>query len=83
MLEVTGEERWARALLRLLERKPLQYRQTNKTGGSHRRMESDAGYPMLFFSFHDGVTVGGTMVKKVLLDQVGLDEATARAILKG
>jgi hypothetical protein len=73
----------AQALLRVLQRAPLSYRQTNKSGTSHRKMESDSGYPTLFFSFHDSVEVGGTMIKNILLDQVGLDEKSARDILKG
>ena len=74
----------AKTLLRLLKRAPLSYKEVpGGTRGSHRKLVSDAGYPPLRFSFHDSVEVGGTMIKKILLDQVGVDEATAMAILKG
>jgi len=72
----------AKAFLRLLKRQPLAYRESQGRGGSHRRLVSDNGHPPLLFSFHDGTEIGGTMIRKVLVEQVGLDEATALGILQ-
>jgi predicted RNA binding protein YcfA (HicA-like mRNA interferase family) len=72
----------APAFLRLLKRDPLGYKETARSG-SHRKLESPNGYPDLRFSFHDKTEVGGTMIKEVLVGQVGLDESEALAILRG
>lgn len=66
-------------LLKVLQAKPLEYRIVRQSG-SHRRMEAE-GRPPLTFSFHDGVTIPGGMVKKILVTQVGLDEDEARGLL--
>jgi hypothetical protein len=37
--------------------------------------------PTLTFAFHEGDTIPGGMVRKILVDQVGLDEEEARRLL--
>ena len=61
----------ARQLLAVLTRPPLRYQVVRQTG-SHRRLKSVAGYPPLTFAWHDGVTIAPGMVRKVLIQQVGL-----------
>jgi len=63
----------ASRLLRVLEREPLAYRIVRQRG-SHRLLESTNGYPDLRFSFHDRVEFGPTIVRKVLVKDVGLTE---------
>lgn len=70
----------ANELLRALCREPLAYRITH-SGGSHRRLTSDAGYPPLVFAFHDRQTIAPGLVRKVLCKDVGLDPETALGIL--
>ncbi len=67
-------------LLRVLLREPLGY-EVVRQNGSHRKLKSRNGYPTLGFSFHDGVTVPGGAVKKVLVKDVGLDEDKARELV--
>jgi predicted RNA binding protein YcfA (HicA-like mRNA interferase family) len=67
-------------LLRVLLREPLGY-EIVRQKGSHRRLESSNGYPVLGFSFHNGVTVPGGAVKKILVKDVGLDEDEAKALI--
>ena len=67
-------------LLRVLLREPLDY-EIARQNGSHRKLESSNGYPTLGFSFHDGVTVPGGAVKKILVKDVGLVEDEARALI--
>lgn len=69
-------------LLAVLGRKPLSY-EVVRQKGSHRRMESGNGYPPLGFAWHDGVTIGGRAVKKVLVDDVGLSEEEALQAIQG
>lgn len=74
----------AKALLRVLQREPLAYKAEKKgAGSSHRKLVSRNGFPVLFFSFHDNQNIGGTMVRKILVNQVGLDDETALEILGG
>jgi predicted RNA binding protein YcfA (HicA-like mRNA interferase family) len=61
----------ARQLLAVLARPPLRYRVVRQDG-SHRRLRSAAGYPPLTFAWHDGATVAPGVVRKVLVQQVGL-----------
>jgi len=70
----------ARALLALLQREPLAYRVV-RCAGSHRVLRSAHGYPQLVLSFHERVSVGGTMVRKILVRDVGLAEAEALALV--
>ncbi|MBA3423873.1 MAG: type II toxin-antitoxin system HicA family toxin [Rubrobacteraceae bacterium] len=70
----------AQKFLRVLLREPLNYEVTRQNG-SHRKLESRNGYPDLLFSFHDGVTIPGGAVKKILVKDVGLDEDSARKLV--
>lgn len=69
----------AKRLRALLERKPLRYRVARQSG-SHRRMESP-DYPPLTFSFHDKATIPAGLVRKILVQDVGLAEDEARKLL--
>lgn len=66
-------------LLSILTAKPLGYRVVRQRG-SHRRLEAE-GLPSLTFAFHDGATIPGGMVRKILVDQVGLSEDEARRLV--
>jgi predicted RNA binding protein YcfA (HicA-like mRNA interferase family) len=70
----------ASRLLAILQREPLAY-SVIRQSGSHRRLESRAGYPPITFSFHARVTVGPRAVRSVLCAQVGMAEADALALL--
>jgi predicted RNA binding protein YcfA (HicA-like mRNA interferase family) len=70
----------ARRLRTLLERE-LGYRTVRSTG-SHRTMQA-SGRPPLTFAFHEGDTVGGHLVRNVLVKQVGLTEDEAREVIRG
>lgn len=70
----------ASKLLAVLTRKPLLYR-VERQNGSHRTLVSDAGYPRLLFSFHDGVEVPRGVVRKILTGDVGLTEQDALDLL--
>lgn len=70
-----------RDLEAVLLRKPLSYR-IKRQKGSHRVMESEAGYPKILFTVHDGATVGPKYVERVLCKQVGLSEEDALAVLR-
>jgi predicted RNA binding protein YcfA (HicA-like mRNA interferase family) len=70
----------ARRLLAVLQRAPLEYEVVSQRG-SHRVLESRAGYPRLRFSFHDRVELGPTIVRKILVGDVGLSEEEALALL--
>jgi predicted RNA binding protein YcfA (HicA-like mRNA interferase family) len=69
----------ARQLLRVLTREPLGYRVVRQSG-SHRRLEA-TGRPPITFSFHDRQTIRPATVKRILCDQVGLDEQEALKLL--
>jgi predicted RNA binding protein YcfA (HicA-like mRNA interferase family) len=69
----------ARRLRAVLERKPLSYRVVRQSG-SHKRMKSRS-YPPFTFSVHDGSTVSPVLVRKVLIEDVGLAEAEAMRLL--
>lgn len=69
----------AKRLLAVLEREPLNYR-VSRQSGSHRRMEA-LGRPPLTFAFHDRATVPSGLVRKVLVNDVGLAEDEARKLL--
>ncbi len=67
-----------RDLFAVLAREPLCYVVVRQKG-SHRRMESDRGYPPLTFAFHAGDSIPPGLVRKVLVKDVELsvDEAVA------
>jgi predicted RNA binding protein YcfA (HicA-like mRNA interferase family) len=69
----------ARALLGVLCREPLGYRVVRQSG-SHRRLEAP-GYPPLTLAFHDRATIAPGLVRKILVDDVGLTENAARRLL--
>jgi predicted RNA binding protein YcfA (HicA-like mRNA interferase family) len=71
----------ARQLLAVLTRPPLRYRVVRQVG-SHRRLESVAGYPPLTFAWHDGATIPPGLVRKVLVRQVGLSLQEALRCLR-
>ena len=70
-------------MLALLRRKPLSYRQKpgKKRKGSHRHLVSDAGYPDIAFWCHKGTTLPGSVVREILVHQVGLSEKEARNLI--
>ncbi len=71
----------SRELVAVLRRPPLAYR-TVRQRGSHRRLESTNGYPPLTFAWHDRVTIPRGLVRKVLVQDVGLSINEAREVLK-
>jgi predicted RNA binding protein YcfA (HicA-like mRNA interferase family) len=71
----------ARQLLAVLTRPPLRYRVVRQTG-SHRRLKSAIGYPPLTFAWHDGATIPPGMVRKVLIQKVGLSVEEALQCLR-
>jgi predicted RNA binding protein YcfA (HicA-like mRNA interferase family) len=70
----------ANMLLRILMREPLAYRIVRQKG-SHRRLVSANGYRTFTFAYHSR-TVRGFRVREVLVDEVGLTEDEALAILR-
>lgn len=70
----------ARRLRTLLERE-LGYRVVRSPGGSHRRLESP-GRPPILFAFHDGDEVGGALVRRILVRQVGLTLDEAKQVVR-
>jgi predicted RNA binding protein YcfA (HicA-like mRNA interferase family) len=69
----------SRQLLRVLTSKPLGYRVVRQSG-SHRRLEAP-DRPPITFSFHDRQTIRPATVRRILCDQVGLDEEEALRLL--
>lgn len=73
----------AKKFLAILKRKPLFY--SEKTGkkrkGSHRHLVSSAGYPDIGFWAHDKDTLKGSVIKDILVNQVGLAESEARKLV--
>lgn len=70
-----------REFLAALMRKPLEYKIVRQSG-SHRTLKAD-GRPDLLFAFHDSATIPSGLVRRILVDQVGLDEQEAHRILRG
>jgi predicted RNA binding protein YcfA (HicA-like mRNA interferase family) len=69
----------SRRLLRVLMSAPLNYEEVRRSG-SHRRLKS-AGRPSLTWAYHDGRTLSPVEVRRVLIEQVGLAESEALALL--
>jgi predicted RNA binding protein YcfA (HicA-like mRNA interferase family) len=69
----------ANALLAVLQRAPLNYIEVRRNG-SHRVLRAESR-PPLSFSFHQGVTIGPRLVRKILVDDVGLTEEEALDLL--
>lgn len=74
-----------RQMLAILERNPLRYaeRPGRKRKGSHRKLESPNGFPPIGFWCHDKDTLRGSVVREILVKQVGLSEADAHAATRG
>jgi predicted RNA binding protein YcfA (HicA-like mRNA interferase family) len=70
----------ASRFLRILGRAPLEY-EVARRSGSHRLLKSPNGYPDLRFSFHDRVELGPTIIRKILVNDVGLTEDEAAELL--
>lgn len=70
----------ARRLLKVLTRPPLSYRVVHQSG-SHRRLESSAGYPPLTFAWHDGVTIAPGAIRKLFVKTIGLSAEDALRLL--
>jgi len=62
-----------RELLAMLKRQPLAYRVVRQKG-SHRRLQSENGYPPLTLSFHETKVVSPRAVKKVLVTMSGSEK---------
>lgn len=71
-------------MLAILQRKALEYRQKSgkKRSGSHRHLVSPNGYPDIAFWCHDKETLKGSVVKEILVNQVGLSEEDAQAAIR-
>lgn len=70
----------ASELFRVLNRKPLEYKQLRRTG-SHILLRSENGYKDFIFAFHDSQTIPPRMVKKILTEDVGLSVKEAVELL--
>jgi predicted RNA binding protein YcfA (HicA-like mRNA interferase family) len=68
-------------LLALLQRRPLRYKIVRQSG-SHRRLEAD-GYRSFTFSYSSNRTVPPCAVRKILVQDVGLEEDHALRLLRG
>lgn len=66
----------AKRLFRVLGNSPLNYVVIHRVG-SHRKLSSLRGYPEIMFAFHDKETVSGSLVRKILCEDVGLGEEEA------
>ena len=69
----------ARALLAVLYREPLNYRVVRQVG-SHRRLEVP-NRPPLTLAFHERTIIAPGLVRKILVDDVGLTEDEVRRLL--
>jgi predicted RNA binding protein YcfA (HicA-like mRNA interferase family) len=69
----------AKRLLAVLMREPLNYHVVRQTG-SHRRMKA-FGRPSFSFAFHDSRELRPYEVRRVLIEQVGLEEREALDLL--
>lgn len=67
-------------LLNILLRKPLNYR-IMRTRGSHRTLISP-DRPRIVYSYHDSEELSGHMVRKILVNGVGLNESEALEVLR-
>jgi predicted RNA binding protein YcfA (HicA-like mRNA interferase family) len=69
----------AAQLLRVL--RSLGYEVQEHRGGSHRWLRA-RGRPDLRWAFHDGVTIGPVMVRRILVRDVGLDVDEALEVVR-
>lgn len=70
----------ARELLNILLRKPLNYR-IMRVRGSHWTLISP-DRPRILYSYHDSEELSGHMVRKILVNGVGLNESEALEVLR-
>jgi len=70
----------AKKMFAILKRSPLNYSVAH-SAGSHRKLVSASGYPDLRYAFHDSVTLPGSIVREILINQVGLTEREALNLL--
>lgn len=70
----------AKELLRLLQKKPLNYTIIRQRG-SHKRLKSDVG-DTFTFAYHGSEELSGKQVFYILVVQVGLSETFAMEVLK-
>jgi predicted RNA binding protein YcfA (HicA-like mRNA interferase family) len=72
-----------RQMLAVLQRQPLCYQEKpgKKRKGSHRHLVSPNGYPDIAYWCHDKDTLKGSVVREILVKQVGLSEAAARKLV--
>jgi predicted RNA binding protein YcfA (HicA-like mRNA interferase family) len=70
-----------RDLLAVLRRKPLNYKIVRQSG-SHRTLRA-GGRPDLLFSFGNSTTIPPGLVRKILIQDIGLDPDEAHRILRG
>ena len=70
-------------MLAILRAKPLEYEEKpgKKRKGSHRHLVSRAGYPDIGYWCHDKETLKGSVVRDILINQVGLSESEARKLV--
>ena len=69
-----------RQILAVLKAEPLAY-EVVRQKGSHRRLESANGYRPIGFWCHDRETLKGSVVRDILVNQVGLSETEARELV--
>jgi len=70
----------AATFLAVLKREPLAYKIIRQKG-SHRTLEAD-GRPRLLWSYGDSATVPPGVIRKYLVNQIGLSESEALDLLK-
>lgn len=70
----------AKQFLAVLKREPLKYTVVHQSG-SHRKLESANGYPKIGLSYHDKATVPPGVVRKYLVQIIGLSEQEAMDLL--
>lgn len=68
------------ALRRMLERQPLEYR-LERQSGSHLKLTA-MGRPDLYLAFHDRATIPPGLVRKILVQDVGLEEGEALGLIQ-
>jgi predicted RNA binding protein YcfA (HicA-like mRNA interferase family) len=70
----------AKQFLAILQREPLKYVIVRQTG-SHRKLESENGYPAIGLSYHNKATVPPGVVRKYLVTIIGLTQEEALELL--
>jgi predicted RNA binding protein YcfA (HicA-like mRNA interferase family) len=65
--------------MKVLRRAPLRY-EVVRQGGGHRVLEAE-GRGRVVMTHHDSQTLPSGVVRRILVDQAGLSEDEARALL--